>query len=267
MQNSQGFSPEIQAFIIATEGGYVNHPKDPGKATNMGITIGTLKAWRGQPVSNEDVKALSRAEALEIYKAQYWDTMQCSRLPLGLDYLVFDYGVNSGPARAVKDLQRTVGSEADGILGQKTLAAIYDFSQQHSLETLFMAYAERRWKYVQGLSTFPIFGEGWKKRIWGNQKGMQRGDIGAVDRALKLYQGRIDELSDIPTPAPGKAEPEKPDALDFMKDPAMITGLSGAVATVLGAIKDQPILQFAAVLAVVGLMTFYVIQRRKADPS
>ena len=99
MQLSRGFTPNIQSYVLASEGGYVNHPRDPGKATNMGITIATLRAWRGRPVTNADVRDLSQEEALQIYKAQYWDTVRADQLPLGLDYLTFDYGVNSGPGR------------------------------------------------------------------------------------------------------------------------------------------------------------------------
>jgi len=45
MQISKGFTPNIQSYVLASEGGYVNHPRDPGKATNMGITIATSRAW------------------------------------------------------------------------------------------------------------------------------------------------------------------------------------------------------------------------------
>lgn len=83
MQKSQGFTPDIQRFILAHEGGYVDHPKDPGGATNLGITIKTLAAWRKRKVSKAEVKALTPADVIPIYKANYWDTMRCSLLPLG----------------------------------------------------------------------------------------------------------------------------------------------------------------------------------------
>ena len=266
MQISKGFTPNIQSYVLASEGGYVNHPRDPGKATNMGITIATLRAWRGTKVTNEDVRNLTQAEALAIYKAQYWDTVRANRLPLGLDYLTFDYAVNSGPARAIKDLQRTVGADADGVIGQKTLDAIATAVRRMGMEGLINAYATRRWNFVQGLSNFSTFGNGWRRRIWGEQMGLQASDSGAADRAFKLSQERYDEIT-MPQPAPGKAEPEKPGAVDMMKDPATLTGIAGAMATVFGAVEDQPILQVAAVLAIAAVVFFYLKKKREADPA
>ena len=266
MQISKGFTPNIQSYVLASEGGYVNHPRDPGKATNMGITAATLRAWRGRPVTNTDVRNLSQKEALAIYKAQYWDTVRADLLPLGLDYLTFDYGVNSGPARAIKDLQRTVGADADGVIGQKTLSKIKEYISKNGMKALLNAYATRRWNFVQGLSTFSTFGDGWRRRIWGEQMGMQASDSGAADRAFKLSQERYDEIT-MPLPAPGKAEPEKPGAVDMMKDPATLTGIAGSIATVFGAIEDQPILQVAAVLAIGAVVFFYLKKKREADPA
>lgn len=266
MQISRGFTPNIQSYVLASEGGYVNHPRDPGKATNMGITIATLRAWRGTKVTNEDVRNLTQAEALAIYKAQYWDTVRADLLPLGLDYLTFDYGVNSGPARAIKDLQRTVGVDDDGVIGQKTLSKIREYIAANGIQNLLNAYATRRWNFVQGLSTFSTFGNGWRRRIWGEQMGMQASDSGAADRAFKLSQERYDEIT-MPQPAPGKAEPEKPGAVDMVKDPATLTGIAGAVATVFGAVEDQPILQVAAVLAIAAVVFFYLKKKREADPA
>ena len=267
MQKSQGFTPDIQRFILAHEGGYVDHPKDPGGATNMGITIKTLAAWRKQEVSKQDVKNLTREEAVAIYKAQYWDTMQCSRLPLGLDYMVMDYGVNSGPARSVKDLQRTVGADDEGILGVKTIAKVEEYIAKHGMQALLNAYAERRWNFMQGLSTFGTFGDGWKKRVWGKQMGIQTTDIGTVDRAWKLAQGVAPAAIPLPEPTVGLAMPEKPGAVELIKDPTTLTGIAGAVATIFGAIQDQPVLQVAAVLAIATVVFFYLKKRREENPS
>ena len=267
MQISRGFTPNIQSYVLASEGGYVNHPRDPGKATNMGITIATLRAWRGTTVTNKDVRNLTQAEALAIYKAQYWDTVRADQLPLGLDYLTFDYGVNSGPARAIKDLQRTVGADADGVIGQKTLDAIASAVRRMGMDGLINAYATRRWNFVQDLSTFSTFGDGWRRRIWGDTMGMQASDSGAADRAFKLSQERYDEITMPLVPTPGKAEPEKPGAVDMVKDPATLTGIAGAVATVFGAVQDQPILQVAAVLAIGAVVFFYLKKKREADPA
>lgn len=267
MQISEGFSPTIQKFVLASEGGYVDHPKDPGGATNMGITFAVLQAWRKRKITKADVKALTKAEALEIYKANYWDVMQCSRLPLGLDYMVMDYGVNSGPGRSIKDLQRVVGAGDDGVIGAKTLALIDSFIKSKGIAALLQAYAEARWTFMKGLSTFKTFGNGWETRVWGKQDGLQTTDTGVGDRALKLAQGVPAAMIAMPEATIGSAIPEKPGVVDFVKDPTTLTGVAGAFATVVGAIQDQPILQAAAVLAIVAVVGLYIYKQRQVNPT
>ena len=267
MQISEGFSPTIQKFVLASEGGYVDHPKDPGGATNMGITFAVLQAWRKKKITKADVKALTKDEALAIYKANYWDVMQCSRLPLGLDYMVMDYGVNSGPGRSIKDLQRVVGAGDDGVIGAKTLALIDSFIKSKGIAALLQAYAEARWSFMKGLSTFKTFGNGWKTRVWGKQDGLQTTDTGVGDRALKLAQGVPAAMIAMPEATIGSAIPEKPGVVDFVKDPTTLTGAAGAFATVVGAIQDQPILQAASVLAIVAVVGLYIYKQRQVNPT
>lgn len=267
MQKSQGFTPDIQSFILAHEGGYVDHPKDPGGATNLGITIKTLAAWRKREVSKAEVRALTKSDVIPIYKANYWDVMRCSLLPLGLDYMVMDYGVNSGPARSVKDLQRTVGADDDGALGAKTIAKIEEYIQRHGMQALLKAFADRRWNFMQGLSTFGTFGDGWKKRVWGKQMGVQTNDIGTVDRAWKLAQGVPAAAIPLPEATIGLAMPEKPSVIELAKDPTTLTGIAGAVATIFGAIQDQPVLQIAAVAAIGVVVFLYLKKRREENPT
>ena len=114
--------------ILDKEGGYVDHPKDPGGATNMGITLATLRRWRAnRPTTKADVRALTRGEAGEIYRAYYWTPAKCGGMPAGLGLLLFDAAVNHGVRGAVRMLQEAVGPSAgaqDGIVGKKTLGAI-----------------------------------------------------------------------------------------------------------------------------------------------
>jgi hypothetical protein len=115
--------------VLWHEGGYADNPRDPGGATNLGITIATLGEWRGRAVTKADVKALTREEAAAIYRARYWKRVRGDALPAGLDLAVFDFAVNSGPARAVKALQRELGVAQDGLVGPVTLGALgsHDF--------------------------------------------------------------------------------------------------------------------------------------------
>ena len=148
-------------LVLKAEGGFVNHPSDPGGATNLGITLRTLSEFREEEVTVEDVRALTRAEAREIYRARYWTPMRCAELPAGVDLMVFDFGVNAGPGRSVKLLQRSVGVAADGSIRPITLAA----ARACRAPELIGRLAEGRLAYYRGLATFPPFGRGWTRRV------------------------------------------------------------------------------------------------------
>lgn len=156
--------PEAYAFTLSFEGGYVNHPDDPGGCTNMGITIGTLGAWRGEKVTCADVKALSKEEAAMIYATNYWAPVWGNRMPVGVNTQVWDWGVNSGPKRALQYLQRLVGSTADGIMGPKTLEATEKYVKKHGINDTLYRYSADRQQYYESLSTFDTFGNGWTRR-------------------------------------------------------------------------------------------------------
>ena len=147
--------------VLRQEGGFVDHPRDPGGATNMGITLATLRAFRDAEVTADDVRDLTRAEAREIYRARYWTPMRCADLPAGLDLMVFDFGVNAGPSRAVRLLQRVAGVSADGSIGPITLAA----ARAVPAGGLVEAMAEGRLDYYRGLDGFATFGRGWTARV------------------------------------------------------------------------------------------------------
>ncbi len=154
--------------VLRHEGGYADHPRDPGGATNMGITRKTLASWRKVSpwwnLSKDEVKRLTQGEAGSIYRANYWNEIKGDSLPAGLDYAVMDYAVNSGPGRAAKLLQSLVGVAQDGQIGPVTLLAV---GKVHSsnLSSLINAYCDARLKFLSGLSTFPTFGRGWKNRV------------------------------------------------------------------------------------------------------
>ena len=121
----------IQSWVNVYEGGYVNHPRDPGGATNRGITQVTYNGFRrrhGRAL--QSVRRLTDAEHDYIYRTQYWNRVRGDDLPSGVDLAVYDWGVNSGPARSVKALQRAVGAKADGVMGPNTLAAVARFCER-----------------------------------------------------------------------------------------------------------------------------------------
>lgn len=147
--------------VFSEEGGYVDHPKDPGGATNLGITLGTLSAWEGHTVTKAQVKALTKAKATEIYRVNYWNKISGDDLPSGVDYAVFDFAINSGPARSVKMLQKVVGVAQDGVIGARTLTAVRKMAPDRVINAL----CDARLAWLKTLGTFKTFGKGWTARV------------------------------------------------------------------------------------------------------
>ncbi|CAB4140039.1 zliS Lysozyme family protein [uncultured Caudovirales phage] len=148
--------------ILKHEGGYVNHPKDPGGATNKGIIQRTYDSWRdrqGQP--RQSVKAITPAEVAAIYRRDYWDAVKGDDLPTGVDYAVFDFAVNSGINRAAKFLQRAVGVADDGVIGPATLAAVAKADASDTVAKI----CDARLAWLQTLPHWPTFGRGWGSRV------------------------------------------------------------------------------------------------------
>ena len=116
--------------ILHHEGGYVNHPSDPGGETNMGVTKKVYVAFGG----TKDMKDLEFNDVAPIYRKNYWDRLKCDNVPVGLDLCLFDFGVNAGTGRSAKFLQRMIGTTADGGIGPNTLKKLADYIDTHGLE-------------------------------------------------------------------------------------------------------------------------------------
>ena len=147
--------------ILHHEGGYVNHPADPGGMTNLGVTKRIWEEWVGHEVDEKAMRGLTPEMVAPLYKVKYWDKIKGDELPTGVDYCVFDAAVNSGPGRAAKWLQACVGVEPDGGIGPKTLAAVAAFDPKELVED----YAKRRLSFLMDLKTWPTFGKGWGRRV------------------------------------------------------------------------------------------------------
>ena len=151
----------------------MDNVKDPGGATNKGITRRTLAQWRDVPIRDlpkTEVMNISDEETAAIYKEKYWRSARCSDLPIGLDHAVFDFAVNSGPSRAAKELQKIIGTKADGIIGGMTLRAIA--RKGNNLPGLIDEYLDNRLTFMQGLKhrktrerLWDEFGRGWSIRV------------------------------------------------------------------------------------------------------
>lgn len=152
---------ECLALVLALEGGYVEHPRDPGGVTNLGVTKAAWESFTGAPATVEQMRDLTPALVRPIYRKRFWEAAHCDELQRGLDYCVFDCSVNSGPGRAVKLLQQALGVPTDGALGKQTLAAI----QAVPAPGLIHDMCEARLKFLRGLTTFDTFGKGWTRRV------------------------------------------------------------------------------------------------------
>jgi lysozyme family protein len=149
--------------VLLHEGGYVNHPRDPGGPTNKGVTQRVYDGYRkGKSLPTQSVQHIQTTEIEDIYKKQYWDAVRGDNLPLGIDYAVFDFSVNSGTNRAIRFLQQTVNVTVDGQIGAITLAAVTSYPN-HDL--LIKIYIDKRLAFLKRLSTWPTFGKGWMSRV------------------------------------------------------------------------------------------------------
>lgn len=159
------YAPSLKE-VLGHEGGYTNEATDPGGPTNWGITIFDARMYWKQDANAADVKAMPLSVAKTIYKQKYWDKVRGDALPAGIDYCVFDYGVNSGVVRAVKLLQTLLGVPVDGVMGQWTLDALAaKIRSKDTLVTLINLYQDKRLAFLQGLHHWPTYKNGWSRRV------------------------------------------------------------------------------------------------------
>jgi len=147
--------------LLRSEGGYSNHPSDPGGATNLGVTQAVWEDWIDRAVTEENMRALTPAKVAPLYRELYWDRVKGDKLPSGVDYCVFDAAVNSGVSRAAKWLQTTVGAVADGAIGEQTLKQVLLTNPLMVIDK----YSATRLEFLKGRSTWPTFGKGWERRV------------------------------------------------------------------------------------------------------
>ncbi|MCU4182388.1 glycosyl hydrolase 108 family protein [Bosea sp. BH3] len=152
-------------LVFGREGGFSNDSRDNGGPTQFGITLATLKSWRkaqgdDSEVTIEILKALTKDEANAIYRNRYWNPLRGDDLPKGVDLIVFDFGVNAGPATAAKMLQKIVGADPDGAIGPATLRCVALMKPRDIIDEM----ARRRIDYYKNLEDWDAFGKGWTNR-------------------------------------------------------------------------------------------------------
>ena len=158
---ASSYEPSL-ARLLTHEGGYTDHPDDPGGPTNYGITIADYRRDVKPGATAADVRAMSVGEAKAIYRRRYWDAQRCDDLPAGIDYAVFDYGVNSGIGRSGKVLRRVLGMpEEAGTVTDAVVAA----ARAADAAAVITAICDERQRFLKSLKTWDVFGKGWGRRV------------------------------------------------------------------------------------------------------
>ena len=150
--------------VLRHEGGYVNHPDDPGGITNLGVTKKVYDEWTGKESTVDQMKALDDEDVKPIYEENYWNKIKGDELPNGLDLCIFDFGVNAGPSRAAKMIQKMADTTVDGGIGPNTIKAINALVKKDGLEEVIKLYQAKRQAYYESLKHFDTFGRGWTRR-------------------------------------------------------------------------------------------------------
>jgi len=148
-------------LVLVHEGGFADHPDDPGGATMKGVTLATFQRFFGADKTVSDLRNITEAQLGKIYRDGYWDKCRCDQLPSGVDYCVFDGAVNSGPGRAAIWLQAAVGAVRDGGIGPETLTKV----AVHEPGNIINGMCDQRMTFLRGLRTFGVFGRGWTHRV------------------------------------------------------------------------------------------------------
>ena len=151
----------VLKLVLQEEGGFSKDPQDMGGLTNLGVTQRVWEAYVGHEVTESDMRALTPDMVAPLYRQNYWNRVHGDELPLGVDYAVMDFAVNSGTSRSAKTLQGACGVEQDGSIGPQTMQAVNSADPV----TLIDAICDRRLAFLQSLPSFVTFGKGWSARV------------------------------------------------------------------------------------------------------
>ena len=160
-----------QAFeqMLKSESGFSDDERDKGNklpdgrkgSTMLGVTQYNWEQHVGHQVTHDDMRALTPADVEPLYKKRYWDAVRADELPRGIDYILFDMGVNSGPGRSIMLLQAALGVSVDGGFGPITMAAL----QAIDPVTLIERFSAEKVAFYRGLDDFKTYGTGWLNRV------------------------------------------------------------------------------------------------------
>ena len=187
------------ARVLKHEGGYSDHPSDPGGPTNFGITIHDYRRYIKASGTAADVRAMTLADAAKIYRERYWHALRCDELPAGLDYAVFDYGVNSGIGRSAKVMQRLLGIGDGTAMTDAVIAAV----RKAAPSSLIGRLCDERLAFLKSLRTWPVFGAGWGRRVADVRRDALAMAKGAA--LAPVASGSVDGKGSVPPPKTARA--------------------------------------------------------------
>lgn len=248
--------------VLKHEGGYSNHPNDPGGPTNRGVTQKVYDAYRAKRgLAIRSVKDITDHEIADIYRRQYWDAVRGDDLPIGVDYAAFDYAVNSGPGRAAKALQVVVGVTPDGAIGEVTLAAL----GKRQASDVAGALCDRRLAFLRSLRTWKTFQRGWGNRVADVKHVSVREAAG-----MSVGASRPVILPDADAQSAGMGRgipPAKPASPSIDKTIAVGTAGAGALTGILQAITSPWAAVALVALVIVGAVAAWRLWPRQTMPE
>lgn len=244
-------------LVLTHEGGFVHHPSDPGGATNKGVTLATFRAYVKPGGTVDDLKRITDEQVATVYYRHYWAAVNAAALPSGIDYAVFDFAVNSGPARAAKYLQVILGVEQDGRVGPKTIAA----AKAKDARSIINGLCDARLAFLKRITSggkllWNTFGKGWDRRV------------SEVRRDAMLMVGHSADVKEIVKEVPVERPVVPPDVEKEVEQKSSrwqwLTGLIGSGGLGLGWLAGmdwQAVLAGGAVLVV--MLVIILLLRRQ----
>lgn len=181
-------------LVLKSEGGWSDHPSDPGGATMKGVTLANFRRYVKADATKNDLRHITDAQVATVYRRFYWDAVAGAELPDGVDYATFDFAVNSGPSRAAKYLQGVLGVIQDGRIGPATVKA----AQGLKPDVVVNALCDARLAFLKRLSTWGTFGKGWSSRV---------ASVRAQSLAMAGQRSAPQAPSPAPKPAPAPTPP------------------------------------------------------------
>jgi|GEM_PF-530092 len=247
------------SLVLAHEGEWSDHPKDPGGATMKGVTLATFRSFVKPNATKEDLRKITAEQIATVYRRHYWDATLGAKLPDGVDYAVLDFAVSSGPARAAKHLQAVVGVAEDGKIGPATLSAIAAMPAHRIINDL----CDRRLKFLKGIKKgeqWKVFGKGWNRRVEGvRAEALVMAAQPTPERPTVIEK---EVTVEVPVPVEKPVVPEKVEK-EVRSKTNWVTGIfgTGGAATALAtwlAGMDRDALILMGIIFVVSMVTILV---------